>query len=100
MTPREYYRESEAAQQRWRDDADRALAQAWHVAAFAAQAMVGKLPALSVALAQSRGESGRQTVEQQLAQLTTLSKTVGTKIRPASPDTLAKLRPMVIDGRE
>lgn len=98
MTPREYYRESEAARQRWRDEADRALEMAWHVAAFGSQAMSGKLPDLSVVLAKSRGESGQQTAAQQLAQVRTLSKMTGTPIRPATPETLAKLRP-VRDGR-
>jgi hypothetical protein len=92
MTPREYYRESEAATERWRREADRSLASAWRAAAFYTQAMVGKLPSLEVVLAQSHGESVQQTAEQQLASLTTLSKTTGFKLRPASPETLAKLR--------
>lgn len=100
MTPREYYREREAATERWRDDADRDVALAWRSATFSAQAMVGKLPDLSVALAQSRGESGRQTVAQQLAQLKTLSKTFGYPLRPVSAATVAQLRPVVIDGRQ
>jgi len=98
MTPREYYRESEAARERFRLEADRDLATSWYGAAFYAQAMVGKLPSLRDALARSRGESGQQTVEQQLAQLTTLSKLTGYKLRPASPETLAKLRPVRVHG--
>ena len=92
MTPREYYRESEVAEQRWKDEREQGIALAWRSAAFFAQAMVGKLPSLEVALAQSRGESGQQTVEQQLTQLQTLSKTTGFPLREASPETLAKLR--------
>jgi len=93
MTPREYYRESEAAQQRWKDEREHGIVMAWKSAVFYAQAMVGKLPSLENALADGRGETG-QTVEQQLASLTTLSKTTGFPLRPASPETLAKLRPM------
>jgi hypothetical protein len=95
MTPREYSRESEAARERMREDADRDVVLAWRIGSFAAQAVFGKLPRLDVALAQSRGESGQQTVEQQLAQLTTISKSLGLPMRVASPETLAKLRPMM-----
>jgi hypothetical protein len=94
MTPREYYRESEAARQRAQDESDRDVVLAWRTGSFAAQAVFGKLPDLHVAVAKSRGGLGWQTVTQQLAQLKTLSKTFGYPLHPVSEATLAKLHPM------
>lgn len=92
MTPREYYRESEAVKRRWRDESDRDVVLAWRAAAYFGQAMVGKLPDLQTALSQSHGEPERQTVAEQIAHLKTLSRTVGGRLVPVSPETLAKLR--------
>jgi predicted lipid carrier protein YhbT len=55
MTPREYYRESEAAEQRWKDEQNRDLALAWTVAALSAQAQVGKLTDLKTMFEQRDG---------------------------------------------
>jgi len=63
MTPREYYRECEAATQRWEDESKRDLVLAWTVAALTAQAQVGKLKSLDTMLGSS--ETRRSSREEQ-----------------------------------
>ena len=93
MTPREFYREGEAAQQRWQDAAERDLSVAWHTAVFAAQAVFGKLPSLTTLLDQARRarQTQRQSIEDLGRQLTGV---LGIPGRPASPAALAALRPV------
>lgn len=89
MTPREFFREGEAAQQRWQDDAERDLAIAWHTASLTGLAFVGRLPELTTMLDRSRmARRSEMTLRDMQAQLT---KLLG-KPRPASPETLAALR--------
>lgn len=90
MTPREFYRESEAAQQRWQDECERDLVLAWQTASLAMRAMNGKLPDLKVLIENSRRA---RTSHQTLSDLTRqLVGVLGIPGRPASPETVAALR--------
>lgn len=46
MSPRELFREMEAARKRIEDEIDRGINASWHVARFASLAFAGKLPPL------------------------------------------------------
>ena len=73
MTPREYYREGEAAKQRWDDEARRDLVLAWTVAALTAQAHVGKLKSLDTMIGSSSSGKRRSSREEQRQMLQFLS---------------------------
>lgn len=77
MTPREFDIEVRAAQQRWQDESDRDLIQAWRGVAFYTQAVAGKLISLKDALARNQGRSSRQTPDDQRQVLEFLSKQTG-----------------------
>ena len=73
MTPREYYRECEAAQERWSREEKRDLVLAWTVAALTAQAQVGQLKDLKTML-EIRDVPRRSSREEQRQMLHFLSE--------------------------
>lgn len=90
MTPREFYREGDAAQQRWQDEAERDLATAWHTATLARQAMFGKLPELKTLIERARASQQAEQTETDLKRQ--LTGVLGIPGRPASPEAVKALR--------
>lgn len=90
MTPREFYRENDAAAERFRDQRARELTQVWYGVQLYARWQAGKMPGLSAFL-QEAGAAERRGGSDLRASLLTLSKMTGIKLREARPETLAAL---------
>lgn len=101
MTPREFYRERDAAVQRWRDEWERDLTRAWWTANLTAAASAGKLPSLQSVINKTRAVvNTRATVAAQQANLAMLSEHLKVAIRPMSNEARQALQRMrVTDGR-
>jgi hypothetical protein len=87
MTPREYYRESEAARERWQDERTRDVASAWHVASFCLQGFHGRFPSLETVL--DRASVVKQKVSR--GQMLWLGEHLGVAARPISAAAQAAL---------
>ena len=82
----------EARQRELNAQAQRDVAQAWHVAAFASAAIAGKLPALSEVLRHVTQQVRRVSPEAQRTRMALLSEHLGVPMREATPATLRALQ--------
>lgn len=83
MSPREIYREMEAANVRRKDEADAQRAAAWWTAKYTAQALAGKLPALDQELDRvvDKPQPAKQSKQQMAAMVRILAAQYGQPIR-------------------
>ncbi len=84
MTPREYWRELEAAAERSRQELRRDLFLAWQSASFIGAAFVGKLPAFAQVLARFQTVAEPLNPAQLRTQVAILSEKLGVPVLPLS----------------